>query len=319
MSQIYKNSEGKYYKLPENHPIVSLIYVLLLIFAGSLLLSFIAIGIGYLIYGPTILQLLPAIIAGEEPSKADFIKLYQVLASIGTFLIPTYLLTRIEAKRTTYLDFSLPSPSRLLFLAVAVMFASIPLLELSIIINLKMQLPEYLSAVESWMKTKEEEMEKLTVLLLSTTTYSGLAFNLFVIAVMPAIGEELLFRGVLQNIFYRWMKNPHITIWFVAILFSAIHVQFYGFLPRMLMGALFGYLYYWGKSIWLPILAHFVNNAYATIYSFILLRQGMSFEEINEATTSNWFLYVLSFIGTAIIIYYFWQSSENEKSKLNPI
>jgi membrane protease YdiL (CAAX protease family) len=319
MSQIYKNSEGKYYKLPENHPIVSLIYVLLLIFAGTLLLSGIAIGIGYAMYGSSILKLLPAIIAGEEPSKVDFIKIFQLLSSIGTFLVPTYFLMRIEAKRTTYLTFSLPSHRSLLLLAIAVMLVSIPLLELSIIVNLKMQLPEYLSGLEAWMKAKEEEMEKLTVLFLSTTTYNGLAFNLFVVAVMPAIGEELLFRGVLQNIFTRWMKNPHLAIWFVAILFSAIHVQFYGFLPRMLMGALFGYLYYWGKSIWLPILAHFVNNAYATIYSFVLLKQGLSFEEISETSSSHWIFYVFSFIGTAIIIYYFWQISQKERSKLNPI
>lgn len=319
MSQIYKNSEGKYYKLPENHPIVSLIYVLLLIFAGTLLFSMIAIGVGYALYGPTILQLLPAIIAGEEPSKVNFIKIFQVLSSIGTFLIPTYFLMRLEKKRTTYITFSLPSQRNLLPLAVAVMIASIPLLELSILINLKMQLPEYLSGLEFWMKTKEEEMEKLTVLFLSTSTYKGLAFNLFVIAVMPAIGEELLFRGVIQNIFTRWMNNPHVAIWFVAILFSAIHMQFYGFLPRMLMGALFGYLYFWGKSIWLPILAHFVNNAYATIYSFILIKQGVSMDEINDTTASNWIFYVLSFIGTAIIIYYFWKSSEKERLKLKAI
>ncbi len=316
MAQIYKNSEGKYYKLPENHPIVSLIYLLLLVFAGTVLFFIITIGIGTMQYGPSIMQQIPDILAGNSPSQINFIKIFQMLSSIGTFIIPCFLLALIEKRRTQYFNFSLPTPKRLLPLSVAVMLVSLPLLELSILINLKMQLPDFLSGLESWMKEKELEMENLTKLLITTTTYSGLALNLLMIAVLPAIGEELLFRGALQNIFTRWAKNPHLGIWIAAILFSAIHVQFYGFLPRMLMGALFGYLYYWGKSIWLPILAHFVNNAYATISAFIILRQGKSIDEITEATSSSWIIYLLGFIGTAVIIHYFWRISQQKNNEI---
>jgi membrane protease YdiL (CAAX protease family) len=316
MAQIYKNSEGKYYKLPENHPIVSLIYLLLLVFVGTLIFFLISLGIGTALYGPSIMQQIPDILAGNSPLQINFIKIFQMLSSIGTFIIPCYFLALIESKRTRYFNFSLPSPKRLLLLSIVVMLVSLPLLELSILVNLKMQLPDFLSGLETWMKEKELEMEKLTKLLIATTTYSGLALNLLMIAILPAIGEELLFRGALQNIFTRWVKSPHLGIWIAAILFSTIHVQFYGFLPRMLMGALFGYLYYWGKSIWLPILAHFANNAYATVFAFITLRQGKSIEEINEVSSSSWIIYVLSFIGTAIIIHYFWQIAQR---KNNPI
>lgn len=317
MAQIYKNSEGKYYKLPENHPIVSLIYILLLVVAGTMIFSLLAFGVGAALYGPSIMTKLSGILTGNDPSEINFIKLFQIIASIGTFIVPCYLLTLIESKRTTYFNFSLPAPKRLLWLSIVVMLVALPLLELSILINLKMQLPEFLSGLETWMREKEMEMEKMTLLLINTITYSGLAINLFMIAILPGIGEELLFRGVLQNIFTRWIRNPHFAIWIVAILFSAIHVQFYGFLPRMLMGALFGYLYYWGKSIWLPIVAHFANNAYAVISAFVFLKQGKSIEEINEASSSSWFIYVLSFIGTAIIIHYFWQIAQrNNKSVL---
>ena len=314
MTQIYKNSEGKYYKLPENHPIVSLIYLLLLVFGGALTFSLLAFGLGIALYGTSLLTQLPEIMAGNRPDQINFLKLFQLLASIGTFIVPCYVLSRIESKRTTYFNFTLPVPNRLLLLSVVVMLVSLPLLELSILLNLKMQLPEFLSGLEAWMKKKELEMERMTHLLINTTTYGGLALNILMIAIIPGIGEELLFRGVLQNIFIRWIKSPHLAIWIVAILFSAIHVQFYGFLPRMLMGALFGYLYYWGKSIWLPILAHFANNAYAVISSFILLKQGKSIEEINQASSSSWFIYVLSFIGTAAIIYYFWQIAQRRSN-----
>ncbi len=307
MAQIYKNSEGKYYKLSENHPVLSFIYLLLFVLLGTVVFSLLAMGIGMAVYGTSILQEMPAILAGEVPSKINFIKLFQMLSSIGTFIIPFYLLTILESKKTQYADFSMPNPKRLLVLAMAIMLFSIPLLEISIIVNLKMQLPEFLSNLEIWMKEKESQMEKLTYMLISTTQYSDLAINIVMMAVLPAIGEELIFRGALQNIVWRWLKNPHIAIWVVAIIFSAIHVQFYGFLPRMLMGALFGYLYYWGKSIWLPILAHFVNNAYVTIYVFILLKQGKTIEEVNETSPSHWVIYLISIIVTTIIIHYFWK------------
>lgn len=313
MAQIYKNLDGKYYKLPENHPIVSLIYVLLFILIGAILFSILAIGVGVAIYGSAIINDLPEILSGSQPGSVNFIKIFQMLSSTGTFIFPCLMLYFVERKRTRYLDFSLPSPPYLLLIAGALMFISMPLLELSILVNLKMQLPEVLAGVEEWMKAKELQMEQLTHLLLSTTTYNGLAINLLMIAVLPAIGEELLFRGVLQNIFQRWTNNPHWAIWIVAILFSAIHMQFYGFLPRMLMGAFFGYLYYWGKSIWLPIFAHFVNNAYGTIYAFIILKQGKSIKELSDVNPSNWTIYLLSFIATAIIIHYFWKVSTQKQ------
>src|SRR5690606_27526364 len=143
---------------------------------------------GSALYGPSIMQQIPDILAGNSPSQINFIKIFQMLSSIGTFILPCYALALIERKRTRYLDFSAPSPGRLLWLSIAVMFVSLPLLQLSIIINMDMQLPDYLSGLEAWMKEKELEMEKLTNLLLSTTTYGGLAINLLMIAVLPGIG-----------------------------------------------------------------------------------------------------------------------------------
>jgi len=318
MAQIYKNPEGKYYKLPGNHPVVSLIYILLLVFSGAVVFGLIAIGIGMASYGMEILVDLPAIIQGDDPSKVDFVKLLQTLSSIGTFIVPAYFMFLIERQRTVYFNFSMPSPRITLWLAFLIMLISAPLLELTIMLNEKMQMPDFLSGLETWMKAKELEMERLTKLLISTSSYSGLLFNLFMIAVIPAIGEELIFRGVLQNILMRWMKNPHVSIWLTAIIFSAIHVQFYGFLPRMLMGALFGYLFYWGKNIWLPIAAHFVNNASAVLYAFVLLRQGKTMEEINEVNVTSWIWYVLSLVGTIAIIYYFWHLTGKGK-KVDPL
>jgi len=309
MSQIYKNSEGFPYKYPENHPIVSIIYLLLLLTASYVAFSALAIMIGSLIYGSTLTDSLPAILSGEFTENSGFVKLFLAISSIGTFIIPAVLLKVIERNRTHYLDYSAPKPFWLILLTVGVMLVSNPFLELTSIINKEMALPEFLSKMEAWMQLKELEMERITESILNVSTISGLLINLVVIAVIPAIGEELFFRGCLQPIFHRWTKNIHLAIWITAIIFSAIHVQFYGFIPRMLMGAVFGYMLYWGKSIWLPIIAHFINNATAVIYTFVLLNQGKSFDEIKSETGSNWSLYILSMALMGLFLYWFWRFS----------
>jgi len=319
MSQIYKNSEGFTYKYPENHPIVSLIYLLMLIVGSSLIFTLLAFVIGYSLYGPGLLDNLASLMTGTTDTGLRFLKLFQTLSSIGTFVVPALLLKYIERNRTQYLDFSIPNPRRLMIIAVVIMLVSGPFLELTSIINQQMQLPGFLSEMESWMKAKELEMAQLTEKLLVTSTVSGLMFNLFMIAVLPAIGEELVFRGCLQPIFHRWTNNIHLAIWISAIIFSAIHIQFYGFIPRMLMGAVFGYMFYWGKSIWLPIIAHFINNATAVIYTFVMLKQGKSFEEINNEGVPHWSLYILSTFFLAFLIYRFWKLSREQNIKTNTI
>src|SRR5690606_20425198 len=234
------------------------------------------------------------VMSGQSTGNLTFLKLFLAVSSIGTFIIPALLLKFIERHRTFYLDFSLNTPITLIAITVAIMLVSNPFLELTSTINQQMQLPAFLSEMEEWMKTKELEMKTLTENILKVSSVSDLLVNLVVIAVIPAIGEELFFRGCLQPIFHRWTKNAHLGIWITAIIFAAIHVQFYGFLPRMLMGAVFGYMLYWSRSIWLPIIAHFVINATAVIYTFVLLKQGKSFEEINSQMMSNWMVYVLS-------------------------
>ena len=310
MSQIYKNSEGFSYKYPENHPIVSLIYLLMVLILSYFVFSSLGIAVGVAIYGPDVLATLPQLISGELTENLTFLKIFLAISSIGTFTVPAVLLKFIERHRTFYLDLSVPKPLSLIAITVAILLVSSPFLELTSRINQEMQLPGFLSEMEEWMKMKELEMQVLTQNILRVSSISGLLVNLLVIAVIPAIGEELFFRGCLQPIFHRWTKNAHLAIWITAIIFAAIHVQFYGFIPRMLMGAVFGYMLYWGRSIWLPIIAHFVNNATAVIYTFVLLRQGKTFEEIDSEMVGNWMVYVLSIGLLCFLLYRYWKLSK---------
>lgn len=302
----------------EKHPIISIIYLLLLVVAGAFAFSILSVIIGFVFYGPDFMKELMVIDSGE--GDLEFVKLFQTLTSIGTFIVPALLLRRIERRPDDPLfTFAFPSRSQLLLLAIGIMLFSGPLMELTALINKQMELPEALRSVEEWMKAKEAQMAHLTEKLLYTTSIGGLLFNLFMIAVIPAIGEELLFRGCLQPIFYRWTRNPHVAIWITAILFSAIHMQFYGFLPRMLMGAAFGYMLYWGKSIWLPIIAHFVNNAAAVIYTFVMLQQGKSYQEIASQSIESWPLYIVSVVVVTALSIRFYRLSQEQQTELKPL
>ena len=123
------------------------------------------------------------------------------------------------------------------------------------------------------------------------------------IAIIPAIGEELLFRGVIQRIFTRWTRSNHWGIWIAAILFSALHMQFYGFVPRMLLGVLFGYLLVWSGSMWLPIIAHFLNNALAVIAMYMIDKELIS-PKVEEfgSTSGSYYGAIISIILVGVFL-----------------
>lgn len=291
-----------YYLLRENHPIVSLILLLVLVTAGYLIFGALSIFLAFYLTDLKSTDEIMLMLEGEG-GNASALKILQAGTSIGMFIIPALMLGVMERHRTTYLRHTVPVNPTLWFIVLAVMFFSTPILEQSIKLNEAMRLPEALAGLESWMKTQELKLEKLTRFFLADTSYWDLLINLIVLAVIPAIGEEFVFRGCLQNILGRWFGNPHAAVWAAAIIFSAIHLQFYGFLPRLLLGALFGYLLLWGKNIWLPVFAHFLNNAAVTASAFYVQRQGKALEEINFGDKIPMYLYIVSILITMVLIY----------------
>lgn len=135
--------------------------------------------------------------------------------------------------------------------------------------NANLTLPDFLQPFEEWALQKELMARELTEFLTDFENPGQFLMGIIVIALIPAIGEELLFRGLIQNQFYHITKNIHLAIWIAGFLFSLFHFQFYGLIPRMLLGVLFGYLYYWSANLMVPMLAHFVNNGF-TLSMFYL-------------------------------------------------
>lgn len=127
--------------------------------------------------------------------------------------------------------------------------------------NEQIVLPDSLQAMENWMRQLENAAKRITDLLLSGKSISDLLLNLLIIAAAAAFVEELFFRGALQQFLEKWLGNGHLAVWIGALIFSVIHLQFYGFFPRLFMGAVLGYLFLYTRNLWVPMLYHFVNNA----------------------------------------------------------
>ena len=134
--------------------------------------------------------------------------------------------------------------------------------------NASIDLPDFMSGFEQWAKELEQTLAETTEKFTDFQNFPEFIVGLIAISILPGIGEEFLFRGVLQNGLQKWTKNVHVAIWVAAFIFSAIHMQFYGLVPRMLLGALFGYLYVWSGSLWYAIIAHMANNGIAVIITY---------------------------------------------------
>ena len=140
----------------------------------------------------------------------------------------------------------------------------------------------HFGAMDKWLRDVELQNGEITKAMLSSTTLLGLAFNLIVVAIVPGIVEELFFRGVLQNIIHESSKNKHIAIWFTALFFSAVHMEFLGFFPRLLMGAMLGYMYVWTGNIWINIFAHALNNGISVVAFYLYHNQFIKTDIDND-------------------------------------
>jgi membrane protease YdiL (CAAX protease family) len=146
--------------------------------------------------------------------------------------------------------------------------------------NEQISLPESMKPIEEWMRKMEDANKILAKSLTANSNISILLLNITFMALLPAIFEEFLFRGTLQPFFSNWFSNKQVAIIITAFIFSAIHFQFYGFIPRFLLGVYLGYLFVWGKSLWLPIIAHFAHNAVSLIFDFVAQKKCIDLESI---------------------------------------
>jgi uncharacterized protein len=240
------------------------------------------------------------------PEHRTAILVMQGMSSFGGFIIAPLIFYYVMVKGNLISDFFKWSSNtfNLILVTILMVFSFMIVNTVFIEWNANIKLPEYMSGFESWATDLEESMADITKYLTNFESTGYFLLTLIIIAVIPGVGEEILFRGYLQNIFRKMFKNDHVAVWMAAILFSAIHFQFYGFVPRMLLGALFGYLYLWTGNLLIPIVAHFLNNSISLLALFVYQKGLTDFDA--ESTEALPLVYVIIFSAIFIItIVYF--------------
>ncbi len=241
-----------------------------MIILAALVTSLAGLLIGKLYFDVDLITLSGYITNPETDEQVIFIKIYQLINQIGVFFIPVILFAfLVNPSVSGYFNLNIrPNTTNMLIMGVVV-FTILPFVNYLGDLNQSMAFPESLAWLEEWMKEKEEQAMLLTEAFLQTHTIPGLLVNLFIVALVPAIGEELLFRGALLKLFTNISRNIHIAVFFTAFLFAAIHFQFYGFLPRFFIGLILGYSFVITGNLWVPIFVHFINNSASVIVYYL--------------------------------------------------
>lgn len=252
----------------------------------------------------------------NNPTVIYALKYIQVCSSIGMFILPAWHFGKALNKiPQNYLSLNKAPDYKEAITASAALLIYLPFIAWLAYANEKIQMPPMFQQWEAALKATEELTGKLTQTFLKAENLRDLGVNLFVIAILPAISEELFFRGALQNFIKLVSKNKHLAVWITALVFSAIHGQFYGFIPRLILGAVLGYVYVYSGSIWIPIIMHFVNNGFAVVCSYtpfkeklpLFLQDGYVFEEwyINtgSAILGSLLIFVIYLLSRKRILY----------------
>ena len=237
-------------------------------------------------------------------------KIAQGLSSIMMFVVPPIVYYRVTRTRHPmeslgFRNVAKPWPLYII-IGVALMFVSLPVTNQLTSWNEAMDLGGAFEKLEEYLKAMEEMAAATTEKMLKVDTIGGLLLNLLVIALIPAVGEELTFRGVLQQGLTRRMRSPHLAIILSAAIFSFIHFQFYGFLPRMFLGILLGYMFYITGSLWTSITMHFVNNGTAVVLYYLNNKGIIDIDPDRFGATQYPWLTTLSLIVTAALIGWCW-------------
>ncbi|MCB0533417.1 MAG: CPBP family intramembrane metalloprotease [Saprospiraceae bacterium] len=282
--------EGFVYQQPE--PQVRLVLLgllgasLLFAILGGLLFQLIVLMAGW---DPTVLT--GALAADAPPAERWQTRLLLAISHVSTFLLAGWVVLYFfypPAKRVfSYLKAVQLPDIRPFMLGILLMLVAIPLVLYTYNINQALPLPDALRALE------DQTNESIKGLLQMDNVLELLA-NLLLIALLPALGEELVFRGIVQQQLMRRMR-PWAAILLGAAVFSFIHFQFEGFLPRMLLGVVLGWLYWRSQNIWVPVGAHFVNNAFQVVGQY-LYNQDLSTIDLEQDIDMPWMAAAVSVV-----------------------
>lgn len=265
---------------------VQFLYLLFFLIAGMVLFSVFTQGAATLIWGDTS--------SLSDEALPGYYRFSQTLSSIGIWLLPSllfgYLSTHNIFKYARAHRFpNAKSCVQIIVLSVCLL----PVVSLLAAWNESLQLPEALSGIEHWMRDLEKKSDAILRILTADASIATLLVNLFALAFIPALCEEFFFQGTLQPFFEKSLRNEHVAVLLTAFIFSAIHFEFFGFIPRFLLGIYLGYLWVWSRSLWLPFLAHFLHNALSVILTFLAAQRNYDLDSFDIASYTPYIALVL--------------------------
>jgi uncharacterized protein len=299
---------------PERHPLISLLLILFIVGIGFVLVGpFIGVFLAAPFYAGSMEELVANI---QDPANHPEVKMplyiIQGFATlVGLIIAPALYMSR---RRASVVDFFRHHKLGWIPVVVTAFVVIIFMAVNSVFIewNSAFTFPEFAKGFERWAREKETAAADLTEFLTKFNSIAELTIAIVVIAVLPAIGEEIVFRGLIQNELFKATRNVHVSIWLAAVLFSAIHLQFFGFIPRLLLGALFGYLYYWSGNLTLAIVAHFVNNGISVVAMYFY-QQGVFEYDMESTESAPASVVMVCALLTAGLLYYFYKYFQHRK------
>ncbi|MBN1116069.1 MAG: CPBP family intramembrane metalloprotease [Bacteroidales bacterium] len=231
------------------------------------------------------------------------IKYYQAFQTFGFFILPGIFLHWIlSASDNEYFNIRFKINGVGLVLTIIAFAGAIPLINWIVNLNQSISFPTFMSGIEDSLRTNEESLTSFSKRLLDMQGIPSLIATVFIIGALPAIGEEFIFRGVFQTLFKEILRNMHLSIIISAILFSAFHGEFFGFIPRFFLGLLLGYLMHWSKTIWMPVIGHFIFNSATIIICYLFQREKIGSLGQSLSIDGQFNLIVLVSLGVVIVM-----------------
>lgn len=306
------------YLMDGMHPLLQLLFLASLTFIFAFAFTVLGMYLVRPLFGITTIDVViqnamsnPDAVA-QHSEQVNALKMLQFMSSLGFFLVPSILFALLKFPGGDFLSLKRKFNGLLLPLAIVILVCAGPFISFTSQLNQQLDLPASLDAFEKVIRDSADATEKMTLLFLKMADPSILVINIIVMALIPALSEEFFFRGCVQQVLKEWSKNAHIAIWITAFIFSFIHFEFYGFVPRMLLGALLGYLFYWSGSLWVPIISHaFINGAQVVLA--YLHEHGMIQFNIVEEEALPFYAVLISTIVLTALLFFFKKVSDRQK------
>ncbi len=279
------------------HPFIELLIFLAIALLSMIVFSFLGMAVIFMLYG----------ITAFDFSNSDDVfaaKIMQFFNAFGLFVVPPVIYLRIMKHEWLRYRFTANTNIVLLFLVVVLTYAALPAIEWLAQLNALIPLPE---TWQTFIAQMEEQTLTATKAMLQIRGVGDFLFTLVIIGVLPAIGEELFFRGVLQRIFIRWIGSLWGGVLITAFLFSILHLEFSGILPRFALGVILGLLYAWSNNLTYSVILHFFNNASVVLYIYFNRIDVNQLSDLEILSGTTWLAGVISVLSITGLMYVFYR------------